>query len=76
MPHMVDKTSCPMRYCNKCDKYRKQSEEYKRKYEIAKSGLTTEERDALIELLANEQIKYLIPNNKYQSDKYNSYFCF
>ena len=28
MPHMVDETSCPMRSCNKCDKYRKELEKY------------------------------------------------
>ena len=65
--------TCPMRYCNKCDsyKYKKQSEKYKRKYEIAKSGLTKEERDILIELICNEQLKHIIPKNEYESEQYN-----
>lgn len=70
MPHMVDKTSCPMRYCNKCDKYRKESEKYKQKYEIAKCGLSKEERDILIHLICNEQVKHMVANNKYDSDEY------
>ena len=70
MPHMVDKTSCPMRHCNKCDFYRKDSEEYKRKYEIAKSGLTKEERDILIELICNEQTIHMIAKDKYETDEY------
>lgn len=71
MPHMVDGTSCPMRHCNKCDKYRKELDKYKSKYEIAKSGLTKEERDILIELICNEQIKHILPNNKHESIRYN-----
>ena len=55
-----------------CDEYKKEAEKYKRKYEIAKSGLTKEERSILLELLINEQIKHLIPKNKYESDKYKS----
>ena len=27
-PHVTDKTSCPERHCNKCDKYRKENEKY------------------------------------------------
>lgn len=27
-PHVTDKTSCPARRCNKCDKYRKENEMY------------------------------------------------
>lgn len=27
-PHVADKTSCPERRCNKCDKYRKENEKY------------------------------------------------
>ena len=27
-PHTTDKTSCPERHCNKCDKYRKEAERY------------------------------------------------
>ena len=72
MPHMVDETSCPMRSCNKCDKYRKELDKYKRKYEIAKSGLTEDERYLLIELICNEQIKHMIANNKYESEKYSN----
>lgn len=56
--------------CNKCDSYRKESEKYKRKYEIAKSGLTKEERDILIELICHEQIKYLLVRGEYNSTKY------
>ena len=56
--------------CNKCDSYRKESEKYKRKYEIAKSGLTKEERDILIGLISNEQIKHLVAKNKYDTDEY------
>lgn len=70
MPHMVDETSCPMRSCNKCDKYRKESEKYKRKYEIAKSGLTKEERNILIGLISNEQLKNLIIKDRYNTDEY------
>lgn len=33
--------------------------------------LTKEEKDILIELLTNEQIKHLIPNNKYETEEYN-----
>lgn len=71
MPHIVDETSCPMRHCNKCDQYKKEFDKYKKKYDIAKSGLTDDERYLLIELLANEQIKHLIPKNKYESEKYS-----
>ena len=71
MPHMVDETSCHMRSCNKCDKYRKESEKYQRKYEIAKSGLSKEERDILIELICNEQIKHMVVKEEYQSEKYS-----
>lgn len=70
MPHIVDETSCPMRSCNKCDKYRKESEKYKRKYEISKSGLTIEEKTVLIGLIENEQIKHMIANNEYNTDEY------
>lgn len=56
--------------CNKCDSYKKEIEKYKRKYKIAKSSLTKEERDVIIELLTNEQIRHLIPNDKYETDKY------
>ena len=56
--------------CNKCDSYKKEAEEYKRKYEIAKSGLTKEERYMLIGLISNEQIKHLIAKDKYDTDEY------
>lgn len=56
--------------CNKCDSYRKELEQYKRKYEIAKSGLTKEERNILINLISNEQIKHLIAKDKYDTDEY------
>ena len=56
--------------CNKCDTYKKEAKRYKRKYEIAKSGLTKEERDALIELICNEQIKHLIVNKQYATERY------
>lgn len=56
--------------CNKCETYKKESERYKRKYEIAKSGLTIEEKTVLIGLIENEQIKHMIANNKYNTDEY------
>ena len=56
--------------CSKCESYKKESEKYKRKYEIAKSGLSKEERDVLIKLLTNEQIKHMIPNNKFDTEEY------
>lgn len=35
-----------------------------------KDKLTKEEKDILIELLINEQLKHMIPNNEYESDRY------
>lgn len=70
MLHATYKTNCPIRHCNKCDSYKKELEKYKRKYEIAKSGLTKEERITLIGLIENEQIKYMIANDKYDTDEY------
>ena len=32
--------------------------------------LTKQEKDALIKLIINEQIKYLIPNKKYDKEEY------
>lgn len=32
--------------------------------------LTKEEKDVLIELIENEQIKHMIPNNKFETEKY------
>lgn len=58
-------------HCNKCDSYKKELEKYKRKYKIAKSGLTKEERDILIELICNEQIKHLLVKNRYRTGKYS-----
>lgn len=63
---MFDKASCP-----KCEDYKKEYEKYKRKYELAKSGLTKEERYALIELICNEQLMHIIPNNKHETQRYN-----
>lgn len=57
--------------CNKCDTYKKELEKYKQKYEIAKSGLTEEERHILIELICNEQLIHIIPKDGYESEKYN-----
>lgn len=56
--------------CNKCNTYKKQYEKYKRKYEIAKSGLTKEEREILIGLLAHEQLKHLIPKGRHGTSEY------
>ena len=55
--------------CDKCDHKRK-AEKYKRKYEMAMSGLTKEERNILIELICNEQLKHLVVNDEYESEKY------
>ena len=57
--------------CNKCEFYKDKSEKYKAKYEMAKSGLTKEERDILIGLICNEQTMYLIPRREYHSDTYD-----
>ena len=57
--------------CNKCEFYKEESEKYKAKYEMAKSGLTKEERDILIGLICNEQIMHLIPKREYHSDAYD-----
>ena len=46
-------------------------EEYKRKYELAKSGLTDEERRILIEFICHEQLNHTIPTEGYKSEKYN-----
>ena len=56
--------------CNKCKFYKNEADEYKRKYEIAKSGLTKEERELLIELICNEQIMHILPKNEHQTEKY------
>lgn len=57
--------------CSKCNTYKQEVEKYKRKYEIAKSGLTKEEKEILIELICNEQIKHMLVKNEYESEKYN-----
>lgn len=59
--------------CNKCNAYKKEAEKYKRKYEIAKSGLTEEERTILLGLIENEQIKHFVVKNKYDTDEYLSF---
>lgn len=56
--------------CN-CEKYKKELQEYKAKYEIAKSGLTKEERNIIIELICQEQLLHMIPKDKYETEKYN-----
>ena len=56
--------------CNKCNTYKKQIDKYKRKYKIAKSGLTKEEKEILIGLLAHEQLKHLIPKGRHDTDEY------
>ena len=33
--------------------------------------LSKEEKNILIELIENEQIKHMIPNNQYESEKYS-----
>lgn len=61
--------------CSRCDKvnnYKKKYEKYKAKYKIAKSGLSDEERETIIELICNEQIKHMIAKNEYESDRYNA----
>ena len=69
---MPDKTNCSARCCNRCKIYKKKYEKYKAKYKIAKSGLSDEERETIIELICNEQIKHMITKNQYESDKYNA----
>lgn len=57
--------------CKNCDTYKTELEEYKRKYELAKSGLTNEERSILIEFICHEQLNHTIPTEGYESEKYN-----
>lgn len=59
-----------MNKCNKCESYKKEVEKYKNKYEIAKSGLSIEERTILLGLIENEQIKHMIANDKYDTNEY------
>lgn len=56
--------------CTKCDTYKKESEKYKKEYEIAKSGLTADERNELIGLICNEQVIHIIAKGEYNSDRY------
>lgn len=56
--------------CGKCDAYKKEVDKYKKKYEIAKSGLTLEEREMIIELICNEQIKHILTKNEYETERY------
>ena len=70
MLYTISESSCPKRRCNKCDSYRKEVEKYKYKYEIAKSGLTKEEKTMLIGLIENEQVKHMIARNEYNTDRY------
>lgn len=58
--------------CSKVNNYKKKYEKYKSKYKIAKAGLSDDERELIIELICNEQIKHMIVNNQYESDKYNA----
>lgn len=57
--------------CNKCDTYKKDLNKYKKQYELAKSGLTDDERNILIKLICNEQLLHLLPKDGYVSDTYN-----
>lgn len=59
-----------IRSCKSCDYFRNEAKKYKEKYNVAKTGLSKEERDMLIELICQEQIKHIIPNNKHESNTY------
>lgn len=60
-----------IRSCKSCDYYAKEAKKYKEKYKIAKkTGLSKKERDTLIELICQEQLKHMIPNDKHESDEY------
>ena len=48
--------------CKNCDTYKAELEKLKKKYEIAKSGLTDEERKIIVELICNEQVMNIVPN--------------
>ena len=56
--------------CSRCDTYKKELEKYKKQYEQAKSGLTEDERNIIIELITNEQLLHLLPRMGYESDTY------
>lgn len=53
-PHVTDKTSCPERHCNKCDKYRKENEKY---HEI---GTVEECREARERQRAKKPIRIIV----------------
>ncbi len=57
--------------CKNCDIYKAELDKYKKKYEIAKSGLTNEERNILIEFICHEQLNHTIPIEGYESEKYS-----
>ena len=57
--------------CKNCD-IKTELEKYKNKYELAKSGLTDEERKILIEFICHEQLNHTIPTEGYDSEKYNT----
>ena len=56
--------------CEKCEEHKRELKKLKHKYKTAKSGLTKDERDILIELICNEQLIHLLARNEYDSDKY------
>lgn len=56
--------------CNNCETLKKDLEKYKRQYEQAKSGLSEDERNIIIELITNEQLMHHIPKDEYGSDTY------
>lgn len=58
--------------CNNCETLKKESEKYKKLYEQAKSRLSDDERNILIELITNEQLLHLLPRMGYESDTYKS----
>lgn len=62
-----------MNKCSKCETYKQELEKYKERYELAKSGLSDSEREILIELICNEQLRHLIPkaDEGYESKRYN-----
>ena len=71
MLYTTEEVDCFVGTCNMCNAYKKELEKYKRKYKMAKSGLTKEEKTMLIELICNEQIINMIAKNEYKTEKYN-----
>lgn len=49
-PHVTDKTSCPERHCNKCDKYRKENEMY---HEIGTVEQLADMKEDFVEALSD-----------------------